>query len=41
MMFVKEILDIAILPTKKIMLILSKERKIKAVKYEHLNSTSF
>lgn len=41
MLFVKEILDIAILPTKKIMLILSKERKIKAVRYEHLSSTSF
>lgn len=41
MLFIKEILDIAILPTKKIMLILSKERKIKAVRYEHLSSTSF
>ena len=41
MIFVKEIIDIAILPTKKIMLILSKERKIKAVRYEHLGSTSF
>lgn len=41
MLFVKEIMDIAILPTKKIMLILSKERKIKAVRYDHLRSTSF
>jgi hypothetical protein len=31
----------AVLPTKRIMLILSKEKKIKAIKLEHLSSTSF
>jgi hypothetical protein len=41
MLFIKEIQDIAILPTKKMMLILSKEKKIKAIKFEHLSSTSF
>ena len=32
-LLVKEILDISVLPTKKLFLILSSERKIKAIRY--------
>jgi len=37
----QKILDICLIPTKKIFLILSAEKKIKAIKYEHISSTSF
>jgi hypothetical protein len=37
----KKILDICILSTKKLILILSADKKIVALKYEHLNSISF
>jgi hypothetical protein len=41
MLLIKKIIDIAILPTKKLIIILSSEKKIKAVKYEHVSSISF
>ena len=40
-LLVQKILDICLIPTKKLFLILSAERKIKAIKYEHITSTSF
>ena len=40
-MLVQKILDICIIPTKKLFLVLSSEKKIKAIKYEHISSTSF
>ena len=41
MLLVKKILDISILPTKKLILILSGDKKIKAIRYEHVSSISF
>ena len=35
------ILDICLIPTRRLFLVLSSERRIKAVKYEHIASTSF
>ncbi len=40
-MLCQKILDICVIPTKKLILILSSEKKIKAIKYEHIASTSF
>lgn len=40
-MLVKKILEIALLPTKKLMLVLSGEKKIKAIRYDHVASISF
>ena len=37
----QKIIDICVMPTKKLLLILSSEKKIKAIKYEHIASTSF
>lgn len=41
MLLIKKITDIAILPTKKLIIVLSDEKKIKAIKYEHVSSISF
>ena len=40
-LLVHKILDICVIPTKKLFLVLSSEKKIKAIKYEHIASTSF
>ncbi len=41
MLLTKKILDICVLPTKKLILVLSGDKKIKAIKYEHVSSISF
>ena len=41
MLLTKKITDLAILPTKKLIIVLSEEKKIKAIKYEHVSSISF
>lgn len=41
MLLVKKILDVCALPTKKLILILSADKRIKAIKYEHVSSISF
>lgn len=40
-LLIQKILDVCLIPTKKLFLILSAEKKIKAIKYEHISSTSF
>ena len=41
MLLTKKILDICVLPTKKLILVLSGDKRIKAIKYEHVSSISF
>lgn len=41
MLLTKKILDICVLPTKKLILVLSADKRIKAIKYEHVSSISF
>lgn len=41
MLLTKKILDICVLPTKKLILVLSGDKKIKAIKYDHVSSISF
>lgn len=41
MLLTKKILDICVLPTKRLILILSADKRIKAVKYENISSISF
>lgn len=41
MLLTKKILDICSLPTKKLILVLSGDKRIKAIKYEHVSSISF
>jgi hypothetical protein len=41
MLLVKKILDICVLPTKKLILVLSGDKRVKAIKYDHVSSISF
>ena len=41
MLLTKKILEICVLPTKKLILVLSADKKIKAIRFEHITSTSF
>ena len=41
MLLTKKILDICVLPTEKLVLVLSADKRIKAIKYEHVSSISF
>lgn len=41
LLFTKKIIDMCVLPTKKLILILSADKNLKALKYENVSSVGF
>lgn len=41
MLLTKKILEVCVLPTKKLIIVLSADKRIKAIRYEHISSISF